>query len=107
MTMRTVEATLKNTTGTEAWTITVPLDVEVAKILQRIIRDQQFGFPSSNNQGNPIAYRLLYQEGNRHLNEAETLASVGFQAGHTLVVTAETRAGSQGGAAMPEISHGA
>jgi hypothetical protein len=89
----TAEAILKNTTSTDQWQITVPLLISVAKILQKIVSDARFGFPATDHLGNRIAYRLFYDEGDRHLAEADTLGAVGFQDNHTLVVTTETRAG--------------
>ncbi|MEU2280691.1 EsaB/YukD family protein [Streptomyces sp. NPDC013178] len=89
----TVPIILRASFGTGSWDISLPLDVNVAAIIKKLVSRPDLGFTEQDSSGLRIPYRLRWQEGNRYLLEGETLRAAQVTAGHTLVMSAEARAG--------------
>jgi hypothetical protein len=91
--MVSIPIILTTTMGTDSWDLNVPIDVPVQALISKFLRTPQFAFRSQDDQGRAIPYRLLWKEGNRYLGESETLRQANVEAGHTLTMTYEPRAG--------------
>ncbi|CAM5519418.1 EsaB/YukD family protein [Streptomyces aurantiogriseus] len=100
----TIPVILRASFGTGSWDISLPLDVNVAAIIKKLIGTANLGFTEQDSSGLRIPYRLRWQEGNRYLLEGETLRAAQVAAGHTLIMSAEARAGVT--AAQPEAPAG-
>jgi hypothetical protein len=91
--LESVQVILQTTMGTDAWDVSLPIDVAAQALIAKFVRTQQFGFRERDDAGNLIPYRLLWKEGERYLGEAETLRGADVKEGHTLVMAHEARAG--------------
>ena len=89
----TIAVLLGSTMGTDEWEISPPLDVPAQALITKFVRTPEFGFRDHDDNGNPIPYRLLWQQANRYLGESETLRAAGVAEGHKLLMTFEARAG--------------
>ncbi|MFP3986316.1 EsaB/YukD family protein [Streptomyces sp. E11-3] len=94
---------LRASFGTSSWDISLPLDINVAAIIKKLI-DANLGFDDQDSSGRRIPYRLRWKEGNRYLLEGETLRAAQVAEGHTLIMSAEARAGAT--AVRPKTSTG-
>lgn len=86
-----ITVNLSSTVGTDTWTVKVPLDVQVRSIIAKLLQTPDLGFRERDDSGYLIPYRLLWQEGSRYLNDAETLRHVGVEEGHQIILTHEIR----------------
>ena len=91
--LESIPVVLKTGMGTQEWELTVPIDVPIRRLLIKLVRDPEMGFRERDDNGAPIPYRLMHQDGGRYLAESETLRKAGVQANHTLVLMHEARAG--------------
>jgi hypothetical protein len=89
----TISVTLESTMMNEAWELELPVDVPALSIIAKFIREPKLPFRERDDEGNLIPYRLMWREGERYLGETETLQSAQIEAGHTIVMTHEARAG--------------
>jgi len=87
-----VWAILTSTLSIQEWEVVLPIDVPVQALLAKFLRTPELGFRARDDNGYLIPWRLLWREGNRFLNEAETLRGAGFEARNTLVLTTQARA---------------
>jgi hypothetical protein len=74
----------------------VPVDVPVQTLIAKFVRSDDLPFEERDNAGNLIPYRLLWKQGQRVLNESETLAAAGVNQNDTLILAYEARAGIGG-----------
>jgi hypothetical protein len=93
--MERVAIVLATTMNTDRWDLMLPLDIAVQSLVLKLIDAPQLPFRAQDDSGVRIPYRLMWQEGNRYLNESETLRAAGVETGHTLIMTHEARAGRQ------------
>jgi hypothetical protein len=88
-----ISVIIATTMATSQWDIELPIDIPVQALISRLIREPGLPFSEQGPGGAAIPYRLMWKERNRYLGEAETLREAGVEAGHTLVMTHEARAG--------------
>jgi hypothetical protein len=91
--MEMISVILASTMRTDEWEVELPIDIPAQGLIAKILTLSEFALPERDEQGRLIPYRLLWQEGNRHLKESETLREAKVQAGQTIVLTREARAG--------------
>jgi hypothetical protein len=89
----TIEIVLETTLGTQAWDLTLPINIPVQALIARFLREPTLNFKPQDDAGNPIPYRIMWKEGSRYLRESETLQEAGIENHHTLIMTHEARAG--------------
>ncbi|HEY1919600.1 MAG TPA: effector-associated domain EAD1-containing protein [Streptosporangiaceae bacterium] len=77
--------------ATQRWDINLPVDVPIRSIIAKLITTPELPFSEKDDSGKTNPHRLLWEEGNRYLSEAETLGGAGVQEGHTLVLAGESR----------------
>ena len=92
---RSLKLVLTNQMSNQEWDIEPPVDVSVATLIHKFISTPSLGIAETDEAGNRIPWRLMWDQGNRYLSENETLATAGVQEGHTLVMAYEPRAGVQ------------
>lgn len=97
-----IHVVIATTMGTGQWDAELPIDVPVQALISRLIDSPSLPFRRQNEAGVTIPYRLMWKEGDRYLVESETLREAGVQAGHTLVMAQEARAGTSRLAAMDQ-----
>jgi WXG100 protein secretion system (Wss), protein YukD len=97
-----IHVVIATTMGTGQWDADLPIDVPVQALITRLIDSPSLPFRRQNEAGITIPYRLMWKEGDRYLVESETLREASVQAGHTLVMAQEARAGTTGRAAMDQ-----
>ncbi|MBO4160483.1 MULTISPECIES: hypothetical protein [Micromonospora] len=93
--LESIPVILATTMLTEKWDVSLPLDIPVQGIIAKIVANPALPFPQQDQTGNVIPYRLMWQERNRFLGVSETLRSAQVEAGHTLIMTREARAGDR------------
>ena len=84
---------LATTMGTEQWDLELPTTVLVQSIISKLIATAGLPFREQDDNGRRVPYRLMWKEGDRILNETETLAGAGVQPRETLIMTRQARAG--------------
>jgi hypothetical protein len=84
---------LGSTMGTDQWDLQLPPNVPVQAIIQKLIASPELPFREQDDGGRRVPYRLMYQEGDRMLREAETLSMAGVQPSEHLIMTHQARAG--------------
>jgi hypothetical protein len=87
-----IQVIIATTMGTNQWDTELPVDIPVQALITRLIAVPTLPFAERNAAG-AIPYRLMWREGDRYLIESETLREAGVQAGNTLVMAQEARAG--------------
>lgn len=88
-----IPVVLGSTMGTDQWDIQLPDNVPVQAIIQRLLKSTELPFREQDDNGRRVPYRLMWQEGNRILREAETLADAGVEPSAHLIMTHQARAG--------------
>ena len=87
----TIPVIVTNMFHTNYWDTDLPTHRPVNQILEKLIDGLKM--PRTDERGAPIDYRLVWQEGGRNLDPTQTLIYAGVQAGHTLTIAQEARAG--------------
>ncbi|MFE6745298.1 EsaB/YukD family protein [Kitasatospora purpeofusca] len=88
-----IPVVLATTMVTEQWDLELPVTVLVQSIIVKLIATPGMPFREQDDDGRRVPYRLMWREGDRVLNETETLASAGVRPNDTLVMTRQARAG--------------
>jgi hypothetical protein len=91
---RTIKLILANQMLNQEWDIEPPVDVSVAALIRKFVSTPTLGIPETDDAGNRIPWRLMWDQGNRYLSEHETLAAAGVAEGHMLMMAYEPRAGA-------------
>lgn len=89
----TLTLVLSSSVGADSWDVTVPSNVEAHRLMGQFVRSSELGFKATDDAGNRIPYRLMWEQGQRYLGDAETLRQAGVANGDTLVMAHEARAG--------------
>ena len=90
-TRESVSVVLSNTMANEEWELDAPTDIATYLLVQKLVMETKAR--ANDDAGNPIPYRLRWEEDDRYLSESETLEEAGVQNGHRLALAYETRAG--------------
>jgi hypothetical protein len=85
---------LATTMGTDQWDVSLPIDIPVQSIIQRLLESAELPFRAQDDVGGAMPWRLMWKQRGRYLLESETLRSAGVQPNDTLVMTIEARAGT-------------
>lgn len=91
----TIRVILTTTMATQSWFLDLPTRVAVQAIIAKIIHLPDMDFREQDDNGRRVPYRIMWNEGNRMLQETETLERAGVQPDHTLVMTHQARAGEE------------
>ena len=91
---KTIKLILANQMLNQEWDIEPPVDVSVAALIRKFVSTPSLGIPETDEAGNRIPWRLMWDQGNRYLAEHETLAAAGVQEGNMLMMAYEPRAGA-------------
>jgi hypothetical protein len=92
----TIPVIMATTMATQQWTLNLPTRVVVQAIIAKIISTPEMNFREQDDNGRRVPYRLMWTEGDRLLQETETLEQAGVQPNHTLIMTHQARAGADG-----------
>lgn len=84
---------LGTTMATDQWDLHLPVRIVVQAIIEKLVASPELPFREQDDNGRRVPYRLMWREGDRILNESETLEGAGVQPHHTLVMTRQARAG--------------
>lgn len=90
---KTIRLILANQMMNQEWDIELPVDVSVAGLIRKFLSEPSLGIPETDDGGNRIPWRLMWDQGNRYLSEHETLATASVQEGNMLMMAYEPRAG--------------
>ncbi|MDH7603068.1 MAG: EsaB/YukD family protein [Armatimonadota bacterium] len=89
--MGKVNVTIIDTTGSKEQDATLPDDVPISKIIDKLV--EVLYLPVVNTVGAPISYKLLHKGTGRHLPDNLTLAECSVQDGDVLRLIPEITAG--------------
>jgi len=84
---------LGTTMATVSWDLRLPARAMVQAVINKLVSTPELPFREQDDNGRRVPYRLMWKEGDRLLNETETLEGAGVREGHTLVMTRQARAG--------------
>ncbi len=72
--------------GLDIWVLWLPITTTTRQLISKLITLTEIGLASKDADGRVIDYELMWQEGDRTLDVAETLYSAGVRHGHNLII---------------------
>lgn len=90
--MAKINVTIVDTTGSKEQEATLPDDVPIAKIIDRLV--EVLYLPAVNTAGAPITYKFLHKATGRHLLDNLTLSQCEVRDGDVLRLIPEITAGA-------------
>jgi hypothetical protein len=88
---------LGTTMANNQWDLHLPVRIVVQAIISKLVNSPELPFREQDDNGRRVPYRLMWREGDRILNETETLEGAGVRPNHMLIMTRQARAGLAGG----------